>query len=105
MTAFTLLYACAGAPLGRLSDRWERPKILELGAATWRLLTAASGMASSYRALFAARSGVGIGEASCAPASNSLIGDLYPAQKRALFRFAAIENSACRPRITSSWVG
>ena len=29
------------------------------------------------------RLGVGIGEATCAPAANSLIGDLYPASKRA----------------------
>lgn len=82
-TAFTLLYALVGLPLGRASDRWARPKILSLGVAVWSLFTAASGMASSYGALFAARLGVGIGEASCAPASSSLIGDLFPAEKRA----------------------
>ncbi|HXN25148.1 MAG TPA: MFS transporter [Candidatus Dormibacteraeota bacterium] len=82
-TAFTLLYAVVGIPLGRLSDRWQRPKILGLGVAVWSLLTAASGTASSYGALFAARLGVGIGEASCAPASSSLIGDLFPAKHRA----------------------
>lgn len=81
-TAFTLLYAIVGIPLGRLSDRWHRPKILGIGVAVWSLLTAASGMAASYGALFAARLGVGIGEASCAPASSSLIGDLFPARLR-----------------------
>jgi len=82
-TAFTLLYAFMGVPFGRLSDRWRRPKILGIGVAVWSLLTAASGMAWSYTALFAARVGVGIGEASCAPASSSLIGDLYPGNQRA----------------------
>ena len=32
--------------------------------------------------MFAARLGVGVGEAVCAPAGNSLIGDLFPAAKR-----------------------
>lgn len=82
-TAFILLYAFVGVPLGRLSDRWKRPTILGIGVAVWSLLTAASGMAWSYGTLFATRVGVGIGEASCAPASSSLIGDLYPAEQRA----------------------
>lgn len=81
-TAFTLLYAVVGVPLGRLSDRWKRPMILSAGVALWSVLTAASGLAWNYWSLFAARLGVGIGEASCAPASNSLIGDLYPALRR-----------------------
>ncbi len=82
-TAFTLLYALVGVPFGRLSDRWKRPQLLSLGVAVWSLLTAASGLAWSYGSLFVARLGVGVGEATCAPASNSLIGDLYPAARRA----------------------
>jgi MFS family permease len=82
-TAFTLIYALVGVPLGRLSDRWVRTRILSIGVAVWSLLTAASGLAWSYTSLFAARLGVGVGEATCAPAGNSLIGDLYPAHRRA----------------------
>jgi MFS family permease len=82
-TAFTLLYAVVGVPFGRLSDRTQRSKLLGLGLAAWSLLTAACGLAWNYGVLFAARLGVGIGEATCAPASNSLIGDLYPAGQRA----------------------
>jgi len=59
------------------------PMFLGIGVAVWSLLTAASGMAWSYATLFAARVGVGIGEANCAPASSSLIADLYPAEERA----------------------
>src|SRR5260370_1568081 len=76
--AFTLLYALVGVPFGRLSDRWNRPKLLSLGVAAWSLLTAASGIAWSYGSLFVARLGVGVGEATCAPACNSLIRDLDP---------------------------
>jgi MFS family permease len=83
MTAFTLLYAVIGVPFGRLSDRFQRAKLLGMGVAVWSLLTAASGLAWNYSALFAARLGVGIGEATCAPASNSLIADLYPVRLRA----------------------
>jgi MFS family permease len=82
-TAFTLLYAVVGLPLGRLSDRWNRAKLLSWGVAAWSLLTAASGMAWNYGSMFAARLGVGVGEAACAPAANSLIGDLYPSGQRA----------------------
>ena len=81
-TAFTLLYAVVGVPFGRLSDRQARPRLLSLGVAVWSMLTAASGVAWNYAALFVARLGVGVGEASCAPASSSLIGDLYRAKHR-----------------------
>jgi MFS family permease len=82
-TAFTLLYAVVGVPFGRLSDCWRRSRLLSFGVATWSLLTAACGLAWNYGALFVSRLGVGIGEATCAPASNSLIGDLFPATQRA----------------------
>ncbi len=39
-------------------------------------------MVHSYTGLVAARLGVGIGEATCSPACQSLIGDLYPPEKR-----------------------
>ena len=82
-TAFTLLYAVVGVPLGRWSDRGKRSQILAWGVATWSVLTAASGIAWNYGSMFAVRLGVGVGEAACAPAANSLIGDLYPAAQRA----------------------
>ncbi len=81
--AFTLIYAFVGLPLGRLADKFERRKILSIGVLIWSVFTAASGLANSFWQIFALRLGVGIGEASCAPASNSLIGDFFPASKRA----------------------
>jgi MFS family permease len=82
-TVFVLIYAAVGVPLGRWADRGKRTKVLSVCVAVWSLFTAASGLAWNYASLFVARMGVGIGEAGCSPAGNSLIGDLYPANKRA----------------------
>ncbi|MFN0087162.1 MAG: MFS transporter, partial [Blastocatellia bacterium] len=82
-TVFVLVYAAIGVPLGRWADSGKRTKILSVCVSVWSVFTAASGLAWSYWSLFVARMGVGIGEAGCSPAGNSLIGDLYPASKRA----------------------
>jgi len=82
-TVFTLLYAVVGLPLGRLSDRTERRRILSAGVFLWSLLTAASGVARNFPQLVVARLGVGLGEATCSPASTSLLGDFFPAALRA----------------------
>jgi MFS family permease len=82
-TIFTIIYAFVGLPLGALSDRWSRNKLIALGTAFWSVLTAATGFAQNYAQIFIARLGVGIGEATCAPAGQSLIGDLFPPHQRA----------------------
>src|SRR5205823_9897627 len=82
-TAFILLYAVVGLPLGRLADRGRRKWILAGGVGLWSLLTLGSGFAWSFWSLFVLRLGVGVGEASCAPTASSLIGDLVPAERRA----------------------
>jgi len=82
-TAFTLLYAFVGIPLGRLSDRSSRKRILSVAVLVWSALTSISAITRSYWQMFATRLGVGVGEAACAPAATSLIGDLYPAARRA----------------------
>jgi MFS family permease len=81
--AFTLLYAIVGVPLGMKCDVSSRTRILCWGLSIWSAMTFVSGMAKGFGSLFAARLGVGLGEAVCAPASVSLIGDLFPAERRA----------------------
>ncbi len=83
-TAFTLLYAVVGVPLGRMADHMSRTRLLSVGVFIWSILTAASGWAQSFWQLFAVRLGVGVGEATCAPAATSLISDYYPARSRGM---------------------
>lgn len=82
-TAFTVVYALAGIQLGRMADRGSRRKIMGWGLTVWSGLTAATGAAWSFGSFLIMRMGVGVGEASYAPAASSLIGDLFPAHKRA----------------------
>jgi MFS family permease len=80
--AFTVVYAIAGIVLGRMADRGSRRKVMALGLVVWSLFTAASGGAWSFASLLLFRIGVGIGEASYAPAANAMIFDAFPASRR-----------------------
>ena len=82
-TLFTIVFALAGLPLGRLADTRSRRGLLAGGIAVWTGLTGLAGLATSYALLLATRLGVGIGEAVCTPAATSWIGDLVPASRRA----------------------
>jgi MFS family permease len=82
-TAFVLLYAAVGLPLGHWADRGRRKVILAAGVVVWSVFTALSGLAWGFASLFVFRLGVGVGEASCAPTANSLLGDLFPSRQRA----------------------
>ncbi len=81
-TAFTLLYAVIGVPIGRLADRWNRKKLLASGVTVWSVLTASTAVAGTYSFLLFSRLGVAVGEAVCAPVGTSWLGDLYPPAKR-----------------------
>ncbi|HSM85543.1 MAG TPA: MFS transporter, partial [Candidatus Limnocylindrales bacterium] len=82
-TAFTVLYGLVGLPLGLLADRGSRKKLLAGGILVWAFLTACARWVFTYPLLVVTRLGVGVGEASCAPAATSWIGDLYPPERRA----------------------
>src|SRR5215813_4646410 len=81
-TFFTLLYAVIGLPLGRLADRSSRKRILGGGIAVWGAFTTFGAWAWSFPSLMVSRLGLAVGEAACAPAATSWIGDLYPSEKR-----------------------
>ena len=81
--AFAALYATLGLPLARVADRRPRVVILSVCLALWSVMTAATGLARSFLQLFLARMGVGVGEAGCVPSAHSLIGDLFPPERRA----------------------
>jgi MFS family permease len=82
-TAFTVLYAIIGVPLGRIADLWSRKRLLAGGMVIWGVLTALAAVVTSYGGLMVSRLGVGVGEAACAPTATSWIGDLVAPTKRA----------------------
>jgi len=78
--AFTLFYTVLGLPIGRLADRRSRRTIVGVGVFAWSLMTCACGLVRSFGGLFAARMGVGVGEAALSPPAHSLLSDLFPAR-------------------------
>lgn len=81
--AFAMVYATFGVPLARLADRRSRVTVMSVCLAVWSAMTALTGLVSSFTQLFVARMAVGIGEAGCGPAAHSLLGDLFPRERRA----------------------
>lgn len=81
--SFALFYAIAGLPIARMADRGSRKAIISVGIVIWCAATAASGLARNFVQLALARVVTGIGEASNAPAAQSMISDLFPPSRRA----------------------
>ncbi|GAB5489241.1 MAG: MFS transporter [Parasphingorhabdus sp.] len=82
LSAFTLVYGFVGIFMGWLIDRGKRVWIVSIGIALWSAATVATGTAKNFVSLFAARMGVGVGEATLSPATFSMIGDSFPTEKR-----------------------
>ena len=76
--AFGLFYTLCGLPIGAAVDRYPRRWIIWTGMMVWSLAAAACGLARSGIQLFAARMGVGAGEAAISPAAYSIMSDLFP---------------------------
>ncbi len=76
--AFSLFYAAMGLPLARIADLGNRRNLISIGIAAWSFMTALCGLAQGYWSLFAARVGVGVGEATLGPAAYSMITDYFP---------------------------
>lgn len=86
--AFALFYTLAGLPLAWIADRFNRRNLIIGGIGVWSFMTLSCGMAGSYTALFAARMGVGVGEATLSPAAYSMLSDYFP--KKRLARAIAV---------------
>jgi MFS family permease len=81
--AFALTYVLCIIPIGLVVDRVSRRWLLLAGMAVWTVATGASALATSFVALFMLRSAVGCGEAVVTPLAHSLLGDLFPPERRA----------------------
>src|SRR5512136_202783 len=81
-SAFMVCYMVSAPLLGWLGDRMSRVRLASGGLFVWSLATAASGLAPGYRTLLAARTSVGIGEASFGTVSPGLLSDYFPKERR-----------------------
>lgn len=76
--AFTLFYAVMGLPLARIADTRSRRNLIAVGIVLWSAMTTLCGFARGFWSLFAARVGVGVGEAALGPAAFSMVTDYFP---------------------------
>ncbi|MFC3581852.1 spinster family MFS transporter [Sphingomonas hylomeconis] len=81
--SFTLFYVLLGIPIARLADRANRRNIVAVSVFAWSAATALCGAVRSFPLLFAARIGVGAGEAGLGPAAYSILSDYFPAKRLA----------------------
>ncbi|MBT7879171.1 MAG: MFS transporter, partial [Gammaproteobacteria bacterium] len=75
--AFSAVYSLTTLPLARIADRYSRRNVIAAGIFSWSAMTALAGMANSFWSLFVARMGVGVGEASLGPATQSILADYF----------------------------
>jgi MFS family permease len=81
--AFAVCYTVLGVwPIGKWADTGNRRNVIAGGVFLWSLATALCGRAGSYGALFAARVGVGVGEAALTPSAYSMLADYFPPERR-----------------------
>ena len=81
--AFALLYSTIAIPLAWIADRTSRTWVITISLAVWSAFTAACGGATGFGQLFAARIGVGVGEAGGVAPSYAVIADSFPVDRRA----------------------
>lgn len=79
--SFVLLYSIAGLPLGRLADTVDRRRLIAVGMLIWSAATTACAFCNNFGELFAARVGVGFGEAALVPAAMSLIASYFARER------------------------
>jgi predicted MFS family arabinose efflux permease len=85
--AFSVTYAVFGVPIAYAADRSNRRNLVALALVFWSVMTSLGGVTQGFAQLLLTRMGVGMGEAGCLPASQSLICD-YVAVRRRPFVFA-----------------
>jgi MFS family permease len=81
-SAFILSYSLFSPLAGWLGDRWARLRLAAAGVLVWSVATIASGLAPTYATLLFARTVIGVGEASYAIVTPSLLSDFYPPERR-----------------------
>jgi predicted MFS family arabinose efflux permease len=81
---FAIFYTLMGLPIARLAERNSRARIIAVSIAIFAGFGALASQARTFLLLLLCRIGVGIGDAGAiGPPVSSLLGDHYPAGKRA----------------------
>ena len=79
---FALTFGLIGVPLGRVADRHERRSLVAWCRGIGGAMAALGAVAGSAWTLSLARAGTAVSDAGGAPASMSMIADLYPPAER-----------------------
>jgi MFS family permease len=82
VTAFMIGYFVTSPVFGWLGDRWSRKWLIAAGIFVWSVGTVLTGFAETFAMMLVFRVFVGLGEASYATISPSLISDSYAPAKR-----------------------
>jgi MFS family permease len=82
VTAFMFGYMLTSPIFGGLGDRRARKGLIAAGVAMWSIATVLSGLTTGFGTMFVARVAVGVGEASYATLSPTIIDDLAPPQAK-----------------------
>jgi MFS family permease len=81
--AFAIFHSLLGLPLARLAEHRSRTRIVAASMAMFACFSALAAQVRGFTALLVCRVGVSIGDAGLGPPVSSLLGDHYPANRRA----------------------
>jgi MFS family permease len=81
-TAYVLAGFLVVMPAGYLADRGKRTQIIALVLLSWGFISALNSLAQNLTQFIAIRAALGIGETIDNPASQSLLADYYPPERR-----------------------
>jgi MFS family permease len=97
--AYVGAFAAASLPGGWINDHAPRRRMLTLGAALWGLGAVCCALAHGFPQFCAGRMLVGLGQATLAPASFSILADSFPTRLRARVFGAALAAGGVGPGV------
>jgi MFS family permease len=81
--AFAIFHSLLGLPIARLAEHRSRTRIIAASMAIFACFSALAAQIRGFTALLVCRVGIGVGDAGLGPPVSSLLGDHYPADRRA----------------------
>lgn len=81
-SAFIICYMCTAPFVGPLADRYDRRRIMVVGALVWSGATLLTAVTHNFETLFVRHLIVGVGEATFVTIAPAFLSDIYPEHKR-----------------------